>query len=260
MDYAADVFTDNDNDNDIANANANDTGREDSVFGPQYIYDDPRYFSKIYVLLKSIGFVVYATTLPTCSTPELYITMIGVMGVSALNSARYEYNHYQRYGMTFPSLDEYHRWKKDQWPKSRAAFSILELGIKIVVFIMSFPPQFDFRTICQAGQSILYIHILILFMIYAFAGICTVCVISSIYCCNEFIHEPQTRIISRVIQRPIVTLPLLTVSNEECCICLDNDNIQIWVLLPCGHKFHNSCISRWLVAHHTCPVCRLSMR
>ena len=246
MDYAVDLFTDNDT--------------EHSIFGPQFVYNDPRYFSKIYVLLKTIGFVVYTATLTMCSTPELYISMIGVMGVSVLNSARYEYRHHQRYMTTFSSIDEYDTWKRDQWPKSRVVFTIAELGIKIAVFIKTFPPQIEFFTICQVAQSILHVHILILFMMYAIAGICTLCVLSSIYCCNEFIHAPH-----RHRRRPIVvSLPLLTVvndyQNEECCICLDNDTIQIWVVLPCGHKFHNSCISRWLAAHPSCPVCRVRIR
>ena len=257
MDYAVDLFTDNDNDND----------REHSIFGSQFVYNDPRYFSKIYVLLKTIGFVVYTTTLTMCSTPGLYILLIGVMGVSGLNSARYEYRHYQRYGTTFPSFTEYNTWKRDQWPKSRVVFTITELGIKIAVFIKTFPPRFDFHAMCQVGESILHIHILILFMLYAFAGVCTLCVVSSIYCCNEFIHEPHTRILTHthtlthtLTRRPMRSLPLFTVVNEECCICLDNDTIQIWGLLPCGHKFHNSCISRWLAAHPTCPVCRVHIR
>jgi hypothetical protein len=240
MDYAVDLFTDID--------------REDSRFGPQFVYNDPRYFSKIYVLLKTIGFVVYTTTLTMCSTPELYILLIGMMGMATLNSARYEYRHHQRYMTTFSSIVEYDRWKMAQWPKSRAVFTIAELGIKIAVFIQTFPPRFDFRAMCQVGQSILQIHILCLFMLYAFAGICSLCVVSSVYCCNEFIHEQHPR-------PPIAaSLPLFMVVNEECCICLDNDTIQIWGLLPCGHKFHSSCIMRWLIAHPTCPVCRVRIR
>jgi hypothetical protein len=38
---------------------------------------------------------------------------------------------------------------------------------------------------------------------------------------------------------------------------LDVDDVQTWVMLRCGHKFHGSCISRWLPVHYTCPVCRL---
>jgi hypothetical protein len=247
MDYAVDLFTDNDNDNDT----------EHSIFGPQFVYDDPRYFSKIYILLKTIGFVVYTSTLTMCSRPELYISMIGVMGLSVLNSARYEYRHHQRYMTTFSSIVEYDIWKRAQWPKSRVVFTITELGIKIAVFITTFPPRFEFFTICQVAQSILHIHILILFIMYAIAGICALCVLSAIYCCNESVHRPHRR-------RQIVTLPLLTVvndyQNEECCICLDKDTIQIWAVLPCGHKFHSSCIMRWLVAHPTCPVCRVSIR
>jgi hypothetical protein len=41
----------------------------------------------------------------------------------------------------------------------------------------------------------------------------------------------------------------------ECSICLDEiviDNIE----LPCGHKFHESCVQGWISANQTCPYCR----
>ena len=51
--------------------------------------------------------------------------------------------------------------------------------------------------------------------------------------------------------------------NEDswCCVCLSRlkakDEIRV---LPCSHKFHKSCVNRWLKGRHkTCPLCRFSM-
>ena len=70
-----------------------------------------------------------------------------------------------------------------------------------------------------------------------------------IYCVDYF-NSRSTR------RREQVSLRILTNQNEECCICLDMANTQAWSILPCGHKFHYSCVSTWLLSHQTCPVCR----
>jgi hypothetical protein len=239
--------------------------------GPQFIYDDRRFFSKIYVLLKSIGLVVYTTTLTMCAVPELYILMIGAMFLSTANSTRYEYAHYRRYGTIFSSIDEYNQWKQQQWPKSRLIFSIVELAIKIGYFIKAFPPQFDFITMCDVGKSVLNIHMLLLFSIYIIIIVSSVCLVSSFYFCNQYRYvlpsnNSTAAAEAAIVQREIVSLPaqlpvIMNVSpNDECCICMDVDNIQAWLILPCGHKFHALCISRWLFQHQTCPVCRLDIR
>ncbi len=45
-------------------------------------------------------------------------------------------------------------------------------------------------------------------------------------------------------------------SDTTCCICLDNLNIgDTCTNLPCTHKFHTSCIKRWLVQSRNCPLC-----
>jgi hypothetical protein len=49
-------------------------------------------------------------------------------------------------------------------------------------------------------------------------------------------------------------LPLPTMVDHECPICLDDDTGGVWVQLPCGHCFHASCIASWL--HSECPMCR----
>lgn len=240
--------------------------------GPQFIYDDRRFFSKIYVLLKSIGLVVYTTTLTMCAVPELYILMIGTMFLSIVNSTRYEYAHYRRYGTIFSSIDEYNQWKQQQWPKSRLIFSIVELAIKIGYFIKTFPPQFDFITICDVGKGVLNIHMLLLFSIYIIIIVSSVCIVSSFYICNQYrdvlpSDNSTAAGASGIIQSEIVSLLLLgqlpvimNVSpNDECCICMDVENIQAWSILSCGHKFHALCISRWLIQQHTCPVCRMNI-
>jgi hypothetical protein len=47
----------------------------------------------------------------------------------------------------------------------------------------------------------------------------------------------------------------------ECAICLNRGVFtrkpkRYVKQLSCGHKFHVTCINRWMFDHMTCPVCR----
>ena len=149
MDYMLDLDFENDN-----------NGR---VVFPEFIYDDRRKLSIIYTFLKLSGLIFYTVTLHTCSKPDFYIIMIVVMFLSTMNNIRYEYSHYKRYGTIFYSLDEFYTWKKELWPKSRIVFSTIELSIKIAFFIKTFPPEFEFSNLCEIGESIYKLHILVYF-------------------------------------------------------------------------------------------------
>jgi len=48
---------------------------------------------------------------------------------------------------------------------------------------------------------------------------------------------------------------LSPVGGNSCMICLSSMNSD-HVSLPCMHRFHRNCISRWLYTRTTCPVCR----
>lgn len=41
----------------------------------------------------------------------------------------------------------------------------------------------------------------------------------------------------------------------QCCVCMEEDD-GICMSLACGHAFHTTCISMWLLRSSTCPVCR----
>ena len=46
----------------------------------------------------------------------------------------------------------------------------------------------------------------------------------------------------------------------ECSICLTEVNEgQDTILLPCGHMFHDECVTKWLKIHNTCPLCRFEL-
>jgi Ring finger domain len=254
MDYAIDLY-DGNNDN-----------SDNRVVYSDFIYDDRRICSKIYIFFKLMGLIVYTTTLTTCNIPDFFIIMIVVMFISCINSMRYEYKHLSRYGTIFSSIDEFNTWKRQQWPKSRIFFSMIELGIKMGFLIRTFPPQFDFKNRCEIGESIFKIHIIVLFGLYIIAGIFSICIVSTFYCNHYSYPRP---VIQQVINisSPIPIMLINGVNmnmnmnmnmnlNEECCICLDINNIQPWSFLPCGHKFHSSCVSTWLHNHPTCPICR----
>lgn len=251
MDYAIDTYFGN--------------NVEDNAIRTDFVYDERRIYSKVYVLLKSIGLVFYTLSFTTCDKPIFFVVMNTVTFLSILNSARYEYNHFRRYGTTFSSIGEYEIWKQQQFPKTRIIFAGTELGIKIWYIINAFPPQFDFDTPCNIGKSILHIHISVLFMIYV-----VVCVFSAYVSCTSccydvnYYHSHSYNVRPRdpaslPIPLPVMNDVVLNI-NRECCICMDINNIQPWIGLPCGHMFHSSCISRWTATHHTCPVCRFDIR
>ena len=46
----------------------------------------------------------------------------------------------------------------------------------------------------------------------------------------------------------------------ECSICLTEVNDgEDTILLPCGHMFHDACVTKWLKIHNTCPLCRFEL-
>lgn len=245
----------------------NENSRRGRVLPTSFIYDDNRYYSKLYVFLKVIGIVTYTATLTRCNSADFYIIMIVVMFLSAMNSVRYEYKHFKRHGTTFPSIDEYRVWKKELWPMSRLVFSMIELVIKLWFFIKTYPPLFEVNNLCNMGEAIFTIHVMTISMIYIFVG-CVVTFFFLLTSCNYYLERivntqpvnTQVRTISLSALPALPALPALIMvndkQNEECCICLDNSKNQTWSALPCGHKFHGSCISAWLLQQQKCPVCR----
>ena len=265
MDYAIDFYDENNNNDDS----------DRIVLYSNFIYEDRRIFSKIYIFFKLMILIIYTTTLTTCDIPYFFIIMISVMFLSTLNSMRYEYKHLMRYGTNFSSIDEFKTWKRQQWPNSRIFFSMVELGIKMGFLIKTFPPQFEFNNRCVIGESIFKIHILVIFGIYIISVIFSICIVSSICIASSISlynysnQQPvirQTRDVSSPIPIMLIDNIIMNMNmntntnlNEECCICLDTNNIQSWSFLPCGHKFHSSCVSTWLFTHQTCPVCRCNI-
>jgi len=48
--------------------------------------------------------------------------------------------------------------------------------------------------------------------------------------------------------------------GRECVICLDELEVGgVAKEMPCKHRFHASCIEKWLGIHGSCPVCRFKM-
>ena len=214
-----------------------------------FIYDNKRICSKLYVIFKTIGLIFYAYSLTYCDNNKYYIGIIVAMFLSVINSMRYEYAHFKHYGTIFNSINDFEEWKNSLYPKSRIFFSMIELLIKIVYFARIFPPVCVFNNLCEIGESIFKIHVIIILMIYIIAVI-----ISIFFLCSfhniDIAHHSQSIIIPNIIL-------VSNNQNEECCICMDIGITNSWSMLPCGHKFHKDCILPWIQTNHTCPICRI---
>jgi hypothetical protein len=210
-----------------------------------FVYDEARSFAKVCIFLKLMGLVFYTSTLPTCSVNTVNICMLVAMLGSLVNSARYEYAHFKKYGQVF-SIYEFEMWKNSHWPRSRLFFSIVEILIKVACFIETYPPRFELYNACCVGQSVLKIHTLVLSLLYTLFGILYASVFIPLYCCRG-----NSNIVANTQHLNATVVDI----QSECCICLDKTS-QPWKILPCGHAFHQTCILNWIKYHQTCPVCR----
>lgn len=63
------------------------------------------------------------------------------------------------------------------------------------------------------------------------------------------------------LKRQAVTEDILSAEDKrECSICIEEMKVgDTAVILPCKHWFHDECVTMWLRAHNTCPVCRSSI-
>ncbi len=47
---------------------------------------------------------------------------------------------------------------------------------------------------------------------------------------------------------------------DSCAICIESYRVADVVrILPCGHRFHRSCIDQWLLEKRTCPMCKMDI-
>lgn len=63
--------------------------------------------------------------------------------------------------------------------------------------------------------------------------------------------------VSKITMSDLLRSPdSLILNQDECTICLEIIGSRNVRALPCGHLFHEECISAWLSDHQTCPYCR----
>merc|ERR1712196_264281 len=50
-------------------------------------------------------------------------------------------------------------------------------------------------------------------------------------------------------------------ASDPCPICYEPFvSTAVTTKLPCGHRYHNQCIKKWLGKKNSCPTCRSSLR
>ncbi|UYV80521.1 AMFR [Cordylochernes scorpioides] len=68
-------------------------------------------------------------------------------------------------------------------------------------------------------------------------------------------HKNYLRVVRHMENNfPMATLEEIERNKDDCAICWDH--MESARKLPCGHLFHNSCLTSWLEQDTSCPTCR----
>lgn len=78
---------------------------------------------------------------------------------------------------------------------------------------------------------------------------------------NPGTHGPNPAPAEAIAALPRVKVAKKEEHSEGCSVCQDDFNVgDTLIQLPCEHKFHEACITPWLVEHNSCPICRKPLR
>ncbi|KAG4281042.1 hypothetical protein FPRO04_13449 [Fusarium proliferatum] len=75
------------------------------------------------------------------------------------------------------------------------------------------------------------------------------------------VAPPATEEALKSLERKLVDKEMLgSEGKAECTICIDEmKEGNMATFLPCKHWYHEECVTVWLKAHNTCPICRTTI-
>lgn len=75
---------------------------------------------------------------------------------------------------------------------------------------------------------------------------------------NNHNNHADTKIVENLITNEIKDINKFAV--KSCSICLENfKNGDNYIILPCIHFFHASCLKNWMKVNNRCPICNFKL-
>ena len=131
-------------------------------------------------------------------------------------------------------------------------YLFLNLNLMLCQYFKTFPPFVEYQY--SLPQLFVYLFIFSFFPMILL-NLYTDNSVFHFYVFSHWIYQYMTcPVLFLVKKQNDVIIP-----RVECIICFQEH--ESFVQLPCGHEFHERCITRWFktkssVLHFTCPVCR----